>query len=328
VARRPRRARPGAALAGLTAVVGLLTAAGLLAPSAAVAKPSPADLGQRLSSASQQLEVVVEQYNVARERLTATQAQRAAVNRQLVPLQQAVAATQRQVGQYSAGLYENAGGGSLLGLLASGSPESLLDQLTVLEHLATVQRRQISALTTAQQQYEAKQRSLDALIVVQNVQQADLAAKRTAIQSQIAGLQEMRLILNGGIARSTPHDKYVPAYAVGPAGVAIRFAMAQLGKAYQWGAAGPGTFDCSGLTMAAWRAAGVKLPHSSTMQWTRVAHVSRDQLQPGDLVFYYSNIHHVAMYLGDNKVVHAPTYGENVSIAPMDLAPIYGYGRP
>ena len=126
----------------------------------------------------------------------------------------------------------------------------------------------------------------------------------------------------------TPHDRYVPAYQPGPAGVAIRYAYAQLGKPYAWGAAGPDAFDCSGLTMASWGAAGVSLPHSSTLQWAQVAHVSRGQLQPGDLVFYYGNIHHVAIYIGDDKVIHAPTYGEDVTIAPIDHAPVFGYGRP
>jgi hypothetical protein len=76
------------------------------------------------------------------------------------------------------------------------------------------------------------------------------------------------------------------------------------------------------------RAAGVTLPHSSTLQWAQVAHVTRVQLQPGDLVFYYGNIHHVAIYIGADRIIHAPTYGEEVTIAPIDNAPVHGYGRP
>ena len=110
--------------------------------------------------------------------------------------------------------------------------------------------------------------------------------------------------------------------------MAIRFAYAQLGKPYQWGAAGPDSYDCSGLTMASWRAAGTNLPHSAALQWAVVAHEARDQLAPGDLVFYFGNIHHVAIYIGEDKVIHAPTYGEDVTIAPIDHAPVFGYGRP
>ncbi len=80
--------------------------------------------------------------------------------------------------------------------------------------------------------------------------------------------------------------------------------------------------------MASWRAAGVSLPHSAALQWAQLAHVSRSQLEPGDLIFYYRDIHHVAIYIGDDKMIHAPTYGEAVEIAPIDNAPIYGYGRP
>jgi cell wall-associated NlpC family hydrolase len=138
----------------------------------------------------------------------------------------------------------------------------------------------------------------------------------------------MRLVLYGPGRHNTPRDTYLPPYIPGAGGSALRFALAQLGKPYVWGAAGPRSYDCSGLTMAAWRTAGVSLPHSSSLQWAQISHLSRRELRPGDLVFYYRNIHHVALYLGSNRVIQAPTYGEDVSIAPVDLAPIYGYGRP
>ncbi len=79
--------------------------------------------------------------------------------------------------------------------------------------------------------------------------------------------------------------------------------------------------------MASWRSAGVSLDHSAARQWGQVTHVSRDQLQPGDLVFYYSDIHHVALYVGGGRVVHAPTWGHTVTTAPIDIDPIHGYGR-
>nr|WP_240948372.1 C40 family peptidase [Planosporangium mesophilum] len=100
-----------------------------------------------------------------------------------------------------------------------------------------------------------------------------------------------------------------------------------MGKWYQWAAAGPNTFDCSGLVLAAWRSAGKNLPHSSSMQWSGVRHIQREELRPGDLVFYFPDIHHVAMYAGDGRVIEAPRTGERVSIRKMDFAPIFGYGR-
>ncbi len=112
--------------------------------------------------------------------------------------------------------------------------------------------------------------------------------------------------------------------------VAVDTAMAQLGKPYRWGGGGPGAFDCSGLTSFAWRAAGVQLPHSSRAQYAATTRISRDQLQPGDLVFYHSPISHVAMYIGGNKVVEAPYSGNSVRIRHDGLTRrgIVGYGRP
>jgi cell wall-associated NlpC family hydrolase len=285
-------------------------------------------LSQQLSDASQQLETVIEQYDSTQVRLSATQARRAVLTAQMAGLERTMCALEDQIGRYSAGLYEHSGAGPVAGLLAAGSPGALLDELTMLDHLSSVTHRQTTELRGQQQRYAQQQADLDVLFAQQGAQQADLAAKRTRIEAQIAQLQQLRFTLYGGRPPATPHDRYVPPWAPGPAGVAVRFAYGQLGKPYQWGAAGPASFDCSGLTMASWRSAGVGLPHSAALQWLQVAHVSRDQLQPGDLVFYYGNIHHVAIYIGDDKVIHAPTYGEDVRIAPIDDAPIHGYGRP
>ncbi|OLE29805.1 MAG: hypothetical protein AUG44_02860 [Actinobacteria bacterium 13_1_20CM_3_71_11] len=296
-------------------------------PSAVWANPSPHDLSQQLNAASQQLETVVEQYNSTQVRLAGTQAQRDALLARMAPVERAMAALEDQIGRYSAGLYEYAGG-SVSALIAAGSPDDLLDQLTMLDHVSSVARRQIEALSGERRRYEAQRRDLDTVLAQQNAQQADLAAKKTRIEAQINSLNQLRYTLYGGRRPVTMRDRYVPPYQPGPAGVAVRFAYGQLGKPYRWGAAGPNSFDCSGLTMASWKAAGVGLPHSAALQWAQVHHVSRAELKPGDLVFYYGNIHHVAIYIGDGRVIHAPTYGEDVTIAPVDGPPLHGFGRP
>ena len=297
-------------------------------PNAAHADPSRGDLSQQLSVASQQLETVIEQYDSGQVRLNTTQARQAGLAAQLVPVARAVTELENQVGRYAAGLYKQLGGGPLTALVTAGSPPVLLDQMTTLEHLGVLNERQLTNLKTQQRQYGQQRAGLDTLLAQQRAQQSDLVVKRTRIETQIAHLTQLRYALYGGRPPAHSFDRFVPTYQPGPAGAAIRYAYAQLGKAYQWGAAGPGTFDCSGLTMASWHAAGVNLPHSAALQWAQVPHVSRSQLQPGDLVFYYGNIHHVAMYLGAGKVIHAPTYGEDVTIAPVDVGPVHGYGRP
>jgi cell wall-associated NlpC family hydrolase len=108
---------------------------------------------------------------------------------------------------------------------------------------------------------------------------------------------------------------------------AVSVAMAQRGKPYVWAAAGPGSFDCSGLVEYAYAAAGVSLPHSSLAQSQMGTPVSRDALQPGDLVFFYSPVSHVGIYIGGGNMVHAPTSGDVVKISPISVIGSYAGAR-
>ncbi len=114
----------------------------------------------------------------------------------------------------------------------------------------------------------------------------------------------------------------------GRAAAAVQYTMAQVGDAYVWGAAGPDAFDCSGLTMMAWAQAGVSLPHSSSAQYSSGAPVSESQLMPGDLVFYYSPISHVEMYIGNGLIAGAANPGAGVRVADLHSMPYVGAVRP
>jgi cell wall-associated NlpC family hydrolase len=114
----------------------------------------------------------------------------------------------------------------------------------------------------------------------------------------------------------------------GRAGVVVEFALAQVGEPYAWGGNGPGSWDCSGLTSAAWAEAGVSLPRSSGSQIGVGTRVSKSQLEPGDLVFYYSPISHVGIYIGGGEIVHATHPGDVVSVDDVDLMPFAGATRP
>ncbi len=114
----------------------------------------------------------------------------------------------------------------------------------------------------------------------------------------------------------------------GRASAAVNYAMAQVGDSYVYGAAGPNAFDCSGLTMMAWAQAGVGLPHSSSAQYGSGPHVAASDLRPGDLVFYYSPISHVGMYIGNGLIVHAANPGAGVRVADLYSMPYVGAVRP
>lgn len=126
-------------------------------------------------------------------------------------------------------------------------------------------------------------------------------------------------------------DTSIPANLPPPSGrakVAVDYALAQVGDSYSYGATGTAAWDCSGLTMGAWGKAGVALPHSSSAQYSSGPQVSRDQLAPGDLVFYYSPISHVGIYIGNGMIVHASNPSTGVKVSPMDQMPYTGAVRP
>lgn len=108
---------------------------------------------------------------------------------------------------------------------------------------------------------------------------------------------------------------------------AVDTAMDQRGKPYEWGGAGPDSYDCSGLTQYAYRAAGIELPHSSRQQSTMGEPVARTELRPGDLVFFYDPVGHVGVYIGDGQMVHAPTDGDVVKVSNVDDMPDYNSAR-
>ncbi|MFB7415436.1 NlpC/P60 family protein [Streptomyces sp. NPDC056121] len=109
---------------------------------------------------------------------------------------------------------------------------------------------------------------------------------------------------------------------------AVAFATGQLGKPYVWGAEGPGSYDCSGLTSQAWSAAGRPIPRTSQEQWKQLKHIAVKDMRPGDLIIYHDDASHVGMYIGDGAIVHAPRPGRNVTIAGAGSMAILGVVRP
>ena len=157
-------------------------------------------------------------------------------------------------------------------------------------------------------------------------------ARRTARGALVALLTGAGLVLTPLAAQASAPDTAAVAAAPAAASsataqVAVDTALAQLGDPYIWAAAGPDAFDCSGLTQFAYAAAGISLPHSSNMQSTMGTYVAKADLQPGDLVFFYTPVSHVGMYIGNGQMVHAPTTGSVVKIVSLDAMPDYNTAR-
>ncbi|MDX3227449.1 NlpC/P60 family protein [Streptomyces sp. ME19-01-6] len=153
--------------------------------------------------------------------------------------------------------------------------------------------------------------------------QREAAAKRQQEQQQNQGSGSGSSGSTGSSGSSGSSGSYAT-----KADKAIAFARSQLGKPYVWGATGPNSYDCSGLTQAAWKAAGVSLPRTTWDQVKVGTRVSTSDLEPGDLVFFYDDISHVGLYIGDGMMIHAPKPGDVVKIAPITEMPIYGSVRP
>jgi peptidoglycan DL-endopeptidase CwlO len=298
----------------------------------ASASPTPAEIEQQINEAWNKLEPLIEQYNGVHAQLQATQAKIDALQQQMSPLQAQVDLAMARVGAVSAQLYQLGPGYELASLLSSAAPQTFVDQLSVLNQMAASVSAQVADVTALRDRYAGQKKPLDDLKVTLAAQDADLAARKSAIQAQMDQLQKLRLAAYGASGGATGNLRPVACpqqYYGDPGSIAAKKACSLIGKPYIWGSAGPTGYDCSGLTLTAWKAAGVTLQHYTKWQWNEGKPVTRANLRPGDLVFYYSDLHHMGIYVGNGWIVHAPHTGDYVRMAEIDRGmPIAGYRRP
>jgi cell wall-associated NlpC family hydrolase len=221
---------------------------------------------------------------------------------------------------------------ALSALVTSTSPDDLLGKLeaaSLAAHLTGGPRQGDAALGQAE---AAEKRAVDAEAAAQSAQAAvaagvaEVRQRRSDLDAQIREVRaaldnltpEQRALLEG--TDDFGGDVALPA---GDAGAMLEFALAQIGKPYLWGAVGPDSYDCSGLVQTAFRAAGVSMPRVSRQQATVGIQVARSDVRPGDLIFYYEPVSHVAIAIDSTRVVHAPTFGQNVKVGAIDnIGPI------
>jgi cell wall-associated NlpC family hydrolase len=330
-ARRPRVTARRAAVA-LVAVLGVL----FPATPAQAAPATSAEAAALVTARGHELEVVTEQFNEAREALAAQHAAAEAAAAQLEQATAELAAAQQHVRGIARTAYTGESMGSLQALLTSESADDFVDRVATLQlvagHHSTILDRATAANVAAAQAQAAAgtaaaeaQTQYDAVAAQQAALQAQVAEYQALFDQLSAQEQQAAIAAHDGGDRASRAEREPE--AAPPAGpvvansqavqIAIDTAMAQRGKPYVWAASGPRAFDCSGLTAYAFAAAGITLPHSSRMQSQMGAPVSRDQLQPGDLVFFYNPVSHVGIYIGNGQMVHAPTSGDVVKVAPL-----------
>lgn len=312
-------------MVAVTAVAITFTAA-----PAAHAAPSTSDLTKKIDKASSQLEVVVESYNAMNISLKKTLDDEKKLAASLVPAKAALVTATAQVNTIAATSYREGRVGPMSALLSGGTQSDLMDRMGFLDQIQRSNQRDIDTYTTTTQTFAQRQAALKATQAKQQAQVKELNARKTKIETDIEKLKAMRTAAYGRPSESGTKGAAGPAPNIsGAAGEAVSYAYAAANRAapYHFGASGPDSYDCSGLTMAAWAAAGQSLPHNAAAQWGVVAHISRSSLAAGDLVFYNS-LAHVGIYVGGDKIIDAPTYGKPVAVRSINRGmPIYGYGR-
>ncbi|MFE4618926.1 NlpC/P60 family protein [Streptomyces sp. NPDC056747] len=310
---------------------------------------SVAGLLTRLRTLYQQAEEATERFNAAEEALKVQAADTKKVTARLTAARTDLARGRAAAGRLAREQYQGRGAvsslPSSLQMLFAQDPQSALDQGRLLARAArdragTVARlegaeRRADALASASRKALDRQQSLAA---AQRTRRDAVTAKLREVEKLLASLSpeqltrvtELERVQTAGAQRELLDSGALDGLRTpSRAGAeALRFAVGQIGKPYVWGAEGPESYDCSGLTQQAWAAAGREIPRTSQEQWATLPRVSLSELRPGDLVLYFPGATHVALYLGEGLVVQAPRPGGKVKVSPVAANPLLGAVRP
>jgi cell wall-associated NlpC family hydrolase len=341
------RAGVGAARRGvlvLAGVAGIMLSAFSVVPASA-APATAADAARLMAARSHDLEVLTEKFNGARVRLAAEERLVGSATAKMKAAYVVLGTAQNQVRGIARSAYTGGGNNAFATMMTSRNATDFVDRMTTLQTIAGHQNVILQTAATASLAARQAQATAHKAAVAARAQYNALATQQATIKTQVAAFQAQfdRLsaaekqatvaAADGGGTRTSRADRT----ALAPSGpivassqaaqVAVDTALAQRGKPYVWAAAGPGSFDCSGLTQFAYGAAGIGLPHSAAMQSGMGQSVSRSQLRPGDLVFFYSPVSHVGMYIGNGQMVHAPTSGDVVKISNIDVMGYFAGAR-
>ncbi|HVW80625.1 MAG TPA: C40 family peptidase [Mycobacteriales bacterium] len=339
--------------------------------SAESVKQQIADAKQQLRMLDSEAEAASEAYNAARIKLAAAHSAAAAADQAVTSAQRRLGNLQASVSAFAVAAYRGGGTNSVLGLVSDGSAGRYIDQISSLQAISVSEARTLSDMAAAQRVETAAQATAQAELAKQQAATTviddsrqkikaaaaqeqkilsgleakeaaiikaakDRAAKLAAEREQARLRAEREATQQGVDAIDSPVSPTPPPVVTGSGGaaVAVRWAYAEIGKPYVWAAAGPDSFDCSGLTQYVWGKAGVYLGHYTGDQWNEGVHVSQDQLEPGDLVFFAYNtsdpstIHHVGIYIGGGNMIDAPYTGVDVRIDPAFRSDYIGAVRP
>ncbi|MFH9860247.1 NlpC/P60 family protein [Streptomyces sp. NPDC017202] len=331
-----------------------LAAQVLLAPGVAAAVPEPPAGGERsvaelltdLQKLYREAERATETYNATEEKLAERRAEADRLTAALARTRLSLQESRGAAGRLASRQYQTSTDLSpYVQLLLARDPQRALDQGHVIGRLARERVATVSRLAGGERKADGLARRARAALDEQLTLTERRKKHRDAVRHRLEDVEELLSSLTAdqltalarlerdGVAEA--QDEIMASGALSDdrnpseeGDRAVRYAVRQLGKPYEWGAEGPASYDCSGLTSEAWRAAGSPIPRTSQEQWAELAHIPLAELRPGDLVVYFPEATHVAIYLGEGRVVQAPRPGAAVKVSPIAANPILGAVRP
>lgn len=339
------RKRISTAALSVAAVVGVA----LIPSSPAMAEPDIDDVRAQIEQLEHESEQASERRNDARIELAGLEEELALLQQDQTRQATDFDAIRSQVADSVVNQSQGGGISPLAEAALSDDPSGFLSQMSTISTYNDIQGQLVETYTTELAALDIRREATEQRIAEIQAVEERAAAEAQTIEDNTAAAEALLSRLEAeeraalfvadtaavgdtaetSDAASGGDDTAIPDVPVsGRAAAAVEYALAQVGDSYVYGASGPNSFDCSGLTSMAWAQAGVSLPHSSSGQFSSGRKVSRGDLQPGDLVFYYSPISHVGIYIGGGKIVHAANPRSGVAIAGVGSMPYSGAVRP
>ncbi|MFE0625386.1 NlpC/P60 family protein [Streptomyces sp. NPDC058864] len=302
----------------------------------------------RVDRLYEEAEQATERYNGAKEKADTATGRIERLQDELARRTERLNSTRDGLGSLATAQYRSGGIDPAVQLALASSPGDYLERAGMLDRMSSRQNAALRALSAQRRDIEQLRAEAGAELDELAGTRAELARHKRTVEQRLASARQLLGRLTAGqraeVLSSGGHGSADPARAGRAAGSraglapaaapnaraarAVSFAYGSLGLPYVWGATGPSAYDCSGFTQAAWRSAGVSLPRTTYTQINAGTRISRSQLEPGDLVFFYSGISHVGLYVGNGMMIHAPRTGDVVKLAPVDQMPFAGATRP
>jgi cell wall-associated NlpC family hydrolase len=281
-------------------------------------QPSLKDLVAQATQLSNEVDSLGQQYDSLKIQLGHANSEVKIANQAAARAEAAMAGSQKAVAQLAAMGYMNGGMDPTLQMLTSGNPNLFLSQASTVQQLDDEAGMRLSTLQREQLAAERAQTTAKEEIGTADELQSQINGKVKTIHAKLDVLNSSAMSQAMAVFSKTgSYPDIVLPEATNVGTTALRAALTQRGKPYVWGAAGPDSYDCSGLVMWAFAQEGISLPHYTGDQWNSGMHVSRADLQPGDLVFFFADISHVGLYIGNGLMVDAPSTGQLVQVQPV-----------